>query len=271
MRTGWIVIACAAAALGEEIPCPPADRPVADRAVLLSAPAEERIAELCRRLERETGAPMIVLTLDSLREQGAEGIGIERFATRLLTQWQFEPVEADGRKWGKAILLLVAVAERKCRIELGVDWGSSRNAQSVRILDDWILPRFRSGSFEAGIEEGVRKLDAMARGESLPVRRSSAFGGFLLFGAVALLSVVSFARRGSQGVAWTVWRGLFSLLGILLAAMASSRAGRRRWGAPYSGFGFPVRGGGFRIGGSGGGFRSGGGSVGSGRGATGSW
>lgn len=244
-----------------DIACPPADRPVADHANLLDAQAEERIARTCAALQRDKSVPLAVVTIRSMREHGEAG-PIESFALRLLAAWQYDAVEADGRRWEKGILLLVSQGDRKCRIELGSGWGTSRNAECSTILDTWILPEFRSGGFERGIEVGVGALDSMARGNAVHAPRKQAVSYAWVIGLVLLvLSVISFARRGTRGVAWPIWRGGFSALGWILLILASSRGRRRRgsWGGYSGGFG-----GGF--GGGGGGFSRGGG-----RGATGSW
>ncbi len=258
-----LIVLAAPAFAGPDVPCPPASAPVADLGNVLGAAAEERIGGVCRALQEQKGVPLGVVTIPSL-----DGVTVETFALRLLAQWQFDAVEADGRNWEKGILLLVAPRDRKCRIELGTGWGTARSSDCRRIGDEWLYPRFRAGAYEAGIEEGVAALDAMARGTMLKAP-SKKFGGVGIFvvGIALLLSIVSFVRRGTRGLAWPIWRGGFSALGWMLLILASSRGRRSRgWGHG---------GGGFRVGGFGGGFggrssRGGGFSAG-GRGATGSW
>ena len=278
-RLALLLTVLAAPALAQGVPCPPADRPIADLAKVLQAAAADRIAQTCRNLQEQKGIPLVVVTITSLEQEG-EGLGIDTFALRLLAQWQFDAVEADGRNWEKAILVLVSLKDRKCRIEPGTKWGTSRNAQCRTILDEWILPRFRKGDHAGGIEAGVTALDGMVRGatpRAAPRQASSYLWpvGLVLLG---LFTVVSLVRRGAQGLAWSFWRSAFSILGMVLLVLASSRGRRsygwgRRGGFGMGGFGGGF-GGGFRSGGMsrGGGFSSGGFSRGGGgRGATGSW
>lgn len=254
-RLALLLVLLADPAPGEEIACPPADRPVADLANVVGDAAEERIARVCRNLHAEKGVPLVVVTVPSLRRFGSDDI--ERFATRLLAAWQFEGVEADGREWRRAALLLVSIEDRTCRIELGIDWGSGRNAECRAIIDERMLPRFRARDHAGGIEAGVAALDASFRGTPFRATKRKTEGALWLgvLGLVALLSVVSLVRRGTQGVAWSFWRGACTVLWVVLA---SSRRHRTR--------------GAFRLGGFGGGF---GGrrpsSRSAGRGATGSW
>jgi uncharacterized protein len=276
-----------AVALAQSVPCPPASRPVADLAGILGATAAERIAETCRKLQAEKGIPLVVVTIASMGEHGGADLGIERFAMRVVAAWQFDEVEGDGRGWEKAVLLLVSLQDRKCRIELGTAWGAGRNAECQAILNDRILPRFRSGDYARGIEAGVEAIDATFRGT--PLRAAPRSGVSLAWiagiGLLVVFSVVSFARRGTQGAAWSFWRIVFSVLSTLLVILATPRRRRHRmWGSRggfrsggfgggFGGFGgFGGTGGGFTGGGfSRGGSSGGGGLSGSGRGATGSW
>ena len=277
-RLAVLLAALAAPALAQDVPCPPADRPIADHAHVLSASAVERIASVCRNLQQQKDTPLAVVTITSMSLHGGAGWDIETFALRLLAQWQFD-VESDGRNWEKGILVLVAVKDRKCRIELGTKWGTSANARCQDILAQWILPRFRAGDHEGGIEAGVTALDGMVRGtrpRAAPKKATSYVWPIALV-LLGVFTVTSLVRRGTQGAAWSFWRSAFSVLSMVLVALATSRGGaygRRRRGFGMGGFGGGF-GGGFRIGGGsrGGGFSSGGFSRGGGggRGATGSW
>jgi uncharacterized protein len=282
-RLALLLALLPAVAFAESVPCPPASRPVADLANVLGAPAADRIAQTCRRLQEEKGIPLVVVTIPSMREHGGEGLDIERFAMLALAEWQFDGVESDGRNWEKAVLLLVSLGDRKCRIEPGSGWGHSRSRDCEAILRDRMMPRFRNGDFRGGIEVGVAALDATFRGTRLPAApgRSVSFAWIAGIGLLLVFTVASLVRRGTQGAAWSFWRVVFSVLGTILVVLATPR--RRRsygWGL----------GGGYRSGGFGGGFGGsrgggfGGGSFGgfggtsrgggvsrSGRGATGSW
>jgi len=237
-RCALLLIALAAPAFAQDVPCPPADRPVADLAHVLSPSAIDRIARVGRDLQAQKGVPLVVVTIPSMSLHGGAGWDIETFALRLLAQWQFD-VESDGRNWEKGILLLVAVKDRKCRIELGTKWGTGANARCQEILSQWILPRFRKGDHEGGIEAGVTALDGMVRGtkpRAAPRQASSYLWpiGLLLLG---VFTVASLVRRGAQGLAWSFWRSVFSVLGVVLMVLSSSR-GRRSYGwGRHGGFG----------------------------------
>jgi uncharacterized protein len=192
----------------------------------------------------------------------------------VLAEWQFDGVESDGRNWEKAVLVLVSLGDRKCRIEPGSGWGHSRGRDCETILRDRMMPRFRKGDFRGGIEAGVAALDATFRGTPLPAAPGRPVSFAWIAGIVLLLAftVVSLVRRGTQGAAWSFWRVVFSVLGTILVVLATPRR-RRRYGWGFGGYRSGGFGGGFgggSFGGFGGASRGGGVSR-SGRGATGSW
>lgn len=259
------------AAFAQSLDCPPADRPVADHANLLGAAAADRLAQVCRKLQEEERVPLVVVTIPSMREHGGDGMDIGRFAALVLAQWRFDGVESDGRDWDRAVLFLVSRGDRKCRIEPGAKLDGRRLSECEAILRDQVLPRFRSGDFAGGIENGVLALDATFRGTKPPSRPRRGLGIGWILGTIALgvFSVVSLVRRGSQGAAWGFWRAVFSVLSTVMLILATSRGHRRRgWGyGRTSGFGGGF-GGSFTFGGGG---SRGGGVSRSGRGVTGSW
>jgi len=73
----------------------------------------KEINEVARTLLQEERMPLLVVTIPSLTEYGAAGYTIERYATALFNEWG---IGSEERNYG--MLLLVAVGDRKARIEL---------------------------------------------------------------------------------------------------------------------------------------------------------
>jgi uncharacterized protein len=89
-----------------------------------------------------------VVTIESLARYNATSI--EAFATRLFNAWGIgDATRNDG------ILILVAVADRTVRIELGVGYPPVHDGRALRVIDALMLPEFRDGRLAAGIEAGV--------------------------------------------------------------------------------------------------------------------
>ena len=228
---------------------------VVDQAQILDAAARMRIEGKLEQLESKTTTQLVVVTLRSL-----QGYDISDYGYRLGRAWG---IGQKGKNNGA--ILLVAPNERRVRIEVGYGLeGTITDAVSRLIIENAILPRFRTGDFAGGIERGVDDLVLLLSGNAEDFKRRAAeqqdrpsgTSGVASFAFVVLLFVIFFVlfARGSQ---------------------RSSYAGRQMppvWiptgGSRYRG-GWPG-GGGWSSGGSGGGFSGGGGSFGGG-GASGSW
>jgi uncharacterized protein len=222
---------------------------VRDLAGMLDPGAKQSIVARCDKLLTEHATPIIVVTIPSMAAHGGGGMRIETFATLLFDQWGIGHAKLGEETWNTGILLLVSEGDRKARIELGAGWGNEKDALCRRIMDEQIIPRFKKGSFAAGITAGVYALDQMARGKPLPTRKRPwwHYGLWVLFIGLAIFTIVSLIRRGSSGWAWVFWAAVFALLGFLLVTLMKSRGS----------------GGGFSGGSFGGGFSGGGGATGS--------
>lgn len=125
---------------------PPLTGRVVDRANIISAPVEQSLTAKLASLEQQTSDQFVVVTLETLH-----GKAIEDWGLRL------------GRGWGigqknnnNGILLIVAPKERRVRIEVGFGLESTlTNQRCAEIIDRNILPSFRQGQLEAGIQSGV--------------------------------------------------------------------------------------------------------------------
>jgi uncharacterized protein len=119
---------------------------VVDEAGLLSQPVRDSLTRQLAEHERTTSNQVVVVTVRSL-----QGMQIETFSFALANRWA---VGQAGRNNG--VVLLVAPNEREVRIEVGV--GLERrltNAIAADIIEQRMLPAFRSGRPEAGIQDGV--------------------------------------------------------------------------------------------------------------------
>jgi uncharacterized protein len=241
----WMVEASAA-----ELRFPQLTGRVVDEAELLSPIAEQRLSGWLAELERAKGTQVVVVTVPSL-----QGVPIEDYGYRLGRSWG---IGEAGRNTGA--ILLVAPTERTVRIEVGYGLeGTLTDALSRAIIEEDILPAFRTGDFERGILAGAASLlrtlgfepaDAPAReprGQE-PTTQDSVIS-FIFVGIILLMF---FLNRGSRG------RRRSSVLPYMIAGWAAGSMGRGRGDSDGG------------LGGGGGGFSGGGGSFGGG-GATGRW
>ena len=255
---------------------------VNDTAGILSPATERQLNAVLADLERSDSTQIVVLTLPSL-----QGDSLEEFSLRVAEKWQIGQKEFDN-----GALLLIAIKERKLRIEVGYGLeGSLTDLMAGRIIRNIIVPRFKEGRFDQGVADGVSAMIGVVKGEFTPPqqsRRRPGGGGFpggfvTLLGFLFLFNMLGRLNRGLGAVAGGViapilgavffgagliWLVLLiplgALVGFLLSLMGGPLIfGHRRGGIGYWGGG----GGGFS---SGGGFSGGGGGFGGG-GASGGW
>ncbi len=122
---------------------------VVDEARLLDPAVAARLEAKLARLEARTTDQFVVVTVKSLM-----GHDMDSYGLRLGNTWGI------GRKdKNNGVLLIVAPNERKVRIEVGYGLEATlTNGISRLILDEFILPAFRRGDFNEGIERGVDKI-----------------------------------------------------------------------------------------------------------------
>jgi uncharacterized protein len=261
---------------------------VNDQANLLDDPFEDQLEERLRLLEEETGSQVAVLTIPSL-----EGDPIEDFSMRVVETWKLGREGVDD-----GVLVVIARDDRRMRIEVGYGLEPVlTDAQSGRIIDQLMAPRFRQGDFNGGVDAAVEAVSAAIRGEplQLPATQERSTGvnpGGIVFFLIFGLPFIGTALTARGAIGWIVgvfltpfffgfsaavlgvkagkiiavaWLIIFPVLRLVLPKSSSGGTGSRGggfWG-PFIGSG---GGGGF----SGGGFSGGGGSFGGG-GASGGW
>ena len=99
---------------------------------------------------------MVVVTFPSL-----EGEALEDFSIRLAEAWKIGQKGKDN-----GVILLIFKNDRQVRIEVGYGLeGVLTDALSKRMIETEIVPRFREGKFEEGIESAVDAVLAATQGE----------------------------------------------------------------------------------------------------------
>jgi uncharacterized protein len=269
---------------GQELQIPALTSPVMDTAGLLSAAEREDLSQYAYEIYTNNGPQITILTVPDL-----QGYAIEDFSMKVSEKWQL-----GTKKAGNGILVTIAKADRKMRIEVGEGIEGDLTDYDTAQYTRRIFPEyFRRGDFHGALrlfmqdvaqrfniktEQGNKYVRRAA-----PARQGTVFGPALPFFMIVLAVSYLIARRrpfargvlsaaGMGGVGWLMMPGLgmgilfllivgflIGIIGIgnLLMGLASSSGGR--YGGGGGGFG---GGGGGSWGGGGGGF-SGGGSSGS--------
>ncbi len=215
---------------------------VVDGADLLPPQREQQLSQQLAAFEEASSIQLVVVTLPDL-----QGYTIEEFGYQLGRHWG---IGQQGKDNG--VLLIVAQAERRVRIEVGYGLeGTLTDALAANIIQGVILPRFRAGQFVEGIEAGSTAIIAALQGEYEPVARSNRPegdpGGLLLFFIFMAIMLFFSGLGGGPGGRR---RGV---LPFLIGAGLGGRAGSGGLGGGFGG-GFGGGGGGFGGGGASGGW-----------------
>jgi uncharacterized protein len=143
---------------------------VTDMPGMLRADTIARLNSTIGQFERTNGAEMAVVVVRSL-----DGLSIEEAAVKLFELWKIGKKSKDN-----GLLLLWSTDDRRVRVEVGYGLeGVLPDGKVGRILDAYVMPKFRSGQFDEGLLAGVDALLSAARDEpvELPPPRSGSYEG----------------------------------------------------------------------------------------------
>ncbi len=285
----WLVLVSGVSAWALDVPA--LTGPVVDLAGVLPSTTVEQLTQDLRAHEAKTSSQVVVLIVPSL-----EGEPLFDFSHRVATTWKL------GRKGtDNGVLLLVAIRERKVRLEVGYGLeGVLTDARSAQIIRNEIVPRFRTGDFSGGISAGVRAVLSSIEGTYQAPERSTATsadgetaGHALLAVIIGVVAGLLFSRShrllgpvvgGGLSFVFAPWLvpaliagGASLLLVSLLGGMRPPGGlGTRRRNSGFDGTWFSTQQGGWGSGGLGSSFGggdsfSGGGGDFGGGGASGDW
>jgi uncharacterized protein len=119
---------------------------VVDRANLIDAPTEALLTARLAKLERQTGAQLIVVTTPSLNGQTIAGYSIN-----LARSWGIGSKERND-----GLLLTLAPTERKVRIEVGTGLEAiMTNDLCATIIKKKMTPHLKAGKMQTAILAGI--------------------------------------------------------------------------------------------------------------------
>lgn len=214
---------------------------VVDQAGLLSSADRATLTASLADLEAKTTDQLVVVTLKSLG-----GTAIEDYGYQLGRRWR---IGQKGQNSGA--LLIVVPAERKVRIEVGYGLeGTLTDAATKLIIENAILPAFRTGDFSGGIKHGVDQISqllvadagassgsAARTAHAAPADADTPVWPIIILGVFGVGLLIFCAVSGGAAC-----RGIMQLLFVLaLSGRGGSSGGRS---SPFSGGGGSFGGGG---------------------------
>ncbi len=116
---------------------------VNDYANVLSQQTKDAIYSTSKAMYNETGAQVVVLTVNSL-----DGKSIEDYGLETARAWKIGSAEKNN-----GILLLLSTGDRAVRIEVGYGLeGSINDAKAGRLIDEFAVPYYKDNDFSQGTE-----------------------------------------------------------------------------------------------------------------------
>lgn len=274
---------------------------VHDVAGVLSSQTIQSLEVQLKLHQDSTGNQIAILVIPSLN-----GESLEEFSLRVAHEaWKLGSEKNDN-----GVLLLIAVDDRKMRIEVGQGLeGVLTDALCSQIIRNEMAPEFRRGDYDAGVLLAINAIVQTIAGEytaEQTVAEGSDWGigdrifsGIFIFALLGIFTLAGLRSKGAGG--WVLYVflmpfyalfphasiGAYGGIGLFIAYIVgfpilrsmfkkkgwqddNSSSGGSSGGGWSSGSGWFSSGGGSSFGGGGGGFSGGGGSFGGG-GSSGSW
>src|ERR1700744_5136010 len=215
---------CWPLAASAQVAVPPLTGRVVDQTATLSAGDADALTQRLKALEPRKGSQVAVLIVPTTQPET-----IEQFSIRVAEAWKI-----GRRKIDDGALLVVAKEDRKLRIEVGYGLeGALPDVTARRIIDEIIVPHFRTGDFAGGISAGVDRIIRIIDGEPLPkpapeVSHSNVDTGVLFdivfspFGLIGFAAIAGIMRKllgrllGSGATAGVVGFIFWLLLGSIV-------------------------------------------------------
>jgi uncharacterized protein len=232
------------------LPKPNPPKLVVDAAGILSAAEIATLEKKLVAFDDSSSNQISVVIIPTL-----DGNALEEYANKLFRAWGI----GDAKK-NNGVLLLIAVNEKKIRIEVGYGLeGAITDVQSKSIIDNDLQPAFRNKTYYQGIDVAIDHISKAAVGEYKVVKAKKSKnpkGSLFLFVIILFVIVAIVGGKGGNGGS-NIRGGGFSdfATGMLLSSLLN---GGGRSGGDWGGGG----GGGGGFGGFGGGSSGGGGASG---------
>ena len=197
----------------------PIDDYVNDFAEILSETDYKSIHEMLDDLEYQTGIEAVVVTIQSIYTYETNDTSIESFATNLFNQWG-----VGHKKENNGVLILVAVEDRECRIELGGGYGERYDSVMKEVIDKNMIPYFKSEDYSRGIYEGAR---GVIEKVTQKVSWYSFYKWHILITVLIIACIfagISCMRSGKKGWGWIFFGAAGILLIFLIKMLISGKS-----------------------------------------------
>ena len=124
---------------------------------------------------------------------------IEDFASALFKEWRVGTSTGTSLEESMGILLLFSRLDQKARIELGPGWFLSKDSESLRIMQEYLVPAFKRERYSSGLAFGASRWTAWSVTRNAPsAAHLGDDGGHRCRRRGALWTLISLLRMGLQ-------------------------------------------------------------------------
>jgi len=250
------------AVTGQDIPDPMSPpRLVNDFAGILSENQFRRLEQKLVKFDDSSSSQIVVIIVKTLN-----GLTKEEYADRVGEKWG---VGQKGKNNGIVVLVKPKYGNDGGQARISVAYGlegAIPDATTKRIVENEMIPYFKTGDYFTGIDKATNTLISLAKGEFTSDQYKKKSGGSpagILIPIIIIIIIILFMRRNSGNHYTTGSKGTSIWTALWLASMMGNRGGGGSWGDFRSGGGSFGGGGGGGFGGFGGGSFGGGGAGGS--------
>src|SRR6476469_9747905 len=150
---------CWSQAAFADVAVPPLVGRVVDTTGTLSASDVAAQSQRLLDFQKRKGSQIAVLIVPTTAPET-----IEQYSLRAAETWKIGRKKIDD-----GALLVVAKNDHRLRIEVGYGLeGALTDVTARRIIDEVIVPRFKTGDFAGGIDNGLSRMIGVIDGERLP-------------------------------------------------------------------------------------------------------
>jgi uncharacterized protein len=122
---------------------------VTDAASILGVSAKQELEQKLVAFEQATGGQLAVLIVKTAQPET-----IEQYALRVAEKWKIGTKGAD-----KGAIIVLAMQERKIRIEVGYGWeGALPDITAKRIIRETMTPYFKQNQYAQGLDAAIDKI-----------------------------------------------------------------------------------------------------------------
>ena len=179
-----------------DVPNPNSSFYVLDQANLISTSTELDIIQTSEALYNETGAQIVVVTLENLY-----GYDLEQSSVKLFREWGIGDKEKNN-----GVLIILALEEREVRIEVGYGLeGAIPDSVAGRMLDDYMLHNLQEGDYDSAFFDTYQavlkrvmneyEIDSLA-GVETQSEQEEVTWFWIIVGAIILLSLDGYYLNG---------------------------------------------------------------------------